>query len=193
MLKMYSIGIPPEAASLWRMYTRYGWHQALLRFFGDSNPSTLLWRARRHTNYGGSCIVLTDGEICNTASLRLQVQSKPFPMDFLQGKLYRFNVECSPRYCEFSTGRKLPVERDECEEWFERRTTDWGFRVEQLNLLNWDMNHFYRRGNCIHLPEAEFSGTLHVVDRQKFIQAATRGIGGKYTFGFGLLQLSRTL
>ena len=191
-LCLYSIGIPPEAGLRWQMHTRYGWHQIVYEMFAGSNPSTLLWCAQKTSEYGGKCTVLTDGDITQTRNLTISVQKKIYPMEFLQAERYRFCVECSPRAREpGARTRSLSVPADRLEEWFVRRSLKWGFHVDQLTVEAVSTSRFTRRGQQLILPEVEFVGVLTVTDRDAFIRSATLGVGGRYGFGFGLLQLAR--
>ena len=189
-LQLYQITMPPEATLRWRMYNRYGWHQAMLRFFGDSHPETLLWRVEHSSRRGCSCTVLTDGRIVHTDSMRLEVKVKPYPMAFLNRHRYRFAVDCTPSYQPNGSKSKAPVPPEKLVEWFTTRAPGWGFSVESLLLNSFDMHRLYRKGGSFVLPDVEYRGVLAVTDREKFIGSALHGIGSKLSFGFGFLQLA---
>lgn len=190
-LQLYNLEIPAQAAYRWQMYSRYGWHQAMLAFFADSEPKTLLWHRQSDTVFGSRCTVLTDGRIISTGNLPLRVKSKVYPLEYLQHDVYRFAVELSPRREEMHTHRKRSVDVELLPQWFRERAAGWGFETLQLSLDNQRVETFVRRNEHILMQEAAFSGLLRVTDRESFIRSATCGIGGRRRFGFGLLRLAR--
>ena len=188
-LQICSIVIPPEAGLRWRMYNRYGWHQAILRFFGDSEPKTLLWHVEESSHSGAYCTILTDGHLVTTDEMPLRIRTKPYPTEFLEARQFAFEVELSPTRLESATRKKRAVQPEELVPWFCTRSAQWGFRTNTVQLEDWYIPSFYRRGERIVMPVARFAGTLTVTDRERFIDSALHGIGSRRRFGFGLLRL----
>lgn len=188
-LQLCSIAIPPEAGMRWRMYSRYGWHQALLRLFGDSEPKTLLWHVEKSSEFGAYCTILTDGHLVTTDEMPLRIRTKPYPTEFLQARRYAFEIELSPRRTDRASGKKRAVQPEDLVPWFCNHSAQWGFRTDSLQLEDWYVPSFYRRGERLVMPSASFAGVLTVTDRERFINSAMHGIGSRLRFGFGLLRL----
>jgi CRISPR system Cascade subunit CasE len=121
-----------------------------------------------------------------------KIESKFIPPNFLEHRIYAFQVMVNPVEQPSGSKRKVPVvSRDALREWFNRRQESWGFVSDSdtLEIVNQGVQVIHREGKEITHNKVEFRGTLMVADRERFRDSFTNGIGRGKAFGFGLLQL----
>lgn len=120
---------------------------------------------------------------------------------FLAFSDYRFAVVANatkrkalPRPSDNSKtkGPIVPITgRDELVRWFrEKSPVFWGFETTHVEVGAVTVARIQKKNTVIPLQQVEFTGTLHVTDREKFLQTFKTGIGRGKAFGCGLLQLS---
>jgi len=122
-----------------------------------------------------------------------EVQTRTVHPDFLAHEHYAFEVTLNPGKRDKQTGKVVPVRgRKGIEQWFkERAPKSWGFSVNPENLQTGQLSvqTFEKSGKAITHGSATLRGELAVIDRDRFTQSFTRGIGRGRAFGFGLLQI----
>ncbi len=121
------------------------------------------------------------------------VQTKPVHTDFLAHEFYAFEITLNPGRRDKHTGKIMAIRgREAIEQWFkDRAPKSWGFSVNPANLeiQNLNVQTFEKGGKVITHGSATLKGTLTVIDRERFAQSFTEGIGRGRAFGFGLLQI----
>lgn len=121
------------------------------------------------------------------------VETKVIHSDFLLHERYAFEITLNPGKRDNQTGKLIPIcGREAIEQWFKVRAPEsWGFGVnaENLHTGKISVQTFEKAGKTITHGSAELKGELTVVDRNRFIQSFTQGIGRGRAFGFGLLQI----
>jgi CRISPR system Cascade subunit CasE len=122
-----------------------------------------------------------------------EVQTKPIHANFLSHPSYAFEITLNPGKRDKRTGKVVPIRgREAIEHWFKVRAPEsWGFSVNPTNLQieNLSVQTFEKGGQAVTHGSAVLKGTLTVVDRERFVQSFTQGIGRGRAFGFGLLQI----
>jgi CRISPR system Cascade subunit CasE len=121
------------------------------------------------------------------------VQTKPIQSRFLAHDHYAFEVTVNPGKRDNQTGKIVPLRgREAIAQWFlERAQQSWGFRVhpDNLQIDKIGVQVFEKSGKTITHGSATLKGELAVIDRDRFRQSFTQGIGRGRAFGFGLLQI----
>ena len=121
------------------------------------------------------------------------VETRPIHAGFLTHERYAFEVTINPCKRDKKTGKVVPIRgREAIEQWFKSRAPEsWGFSVkpENLQIGQISVQTFEKSGKTITHGSATLKGELTVIDRNRFIQSFTQGIGRGRTFGFGLLQI----
>lgn len=121
------------------------------------------------------------------------VQTKPIHASFLAHERYAFEIILNPSKRDKQTGKVVPIRgREGIEQWIKARApASWGFSVNPENLQTGQLSvqTFEKAGKTITHGSATLKGELAVIDRDRFIQSFTQGIGRGRTFGFGLLQI----
>jgi len=122
-----------------------------------------------------------------------EVQTKPIYADFLAHPTYAFEITLNPGKRDKHTRKVVPIRgREAIEQWFrERAPESWGFSVSPTSLQteNLSVQTFEKAGQIITHGSAVLKGALTVVNRERFLQSFTQGLGRGRAFGFGLLQL----
>lgn len=122
-----------------------------------------------------------------------EVLTKPIYADFLAHQRYAFEIILNPGKRDKQTGKVVPIRgREAIENWFLTRAPEsWGFSVnpENLQIGQLSVQVFEKAGTKITHGSAALKGELTVLDRARFIQSFTQGIGRGRAFGFGLLQI----
>ncbi len=122
-----------------------------------------------------------------------EVQTKPIHANFLSHQSYAFEITLNPGKRDKRTGKVVPIRgREAIEQWFKDRAPEsWGFSVNPTNLQikNLSVQTFEKGGQVVTHGSAVLIGTLTVVDRERFVQSFTQGIGRGRAFGFGFLQI----
>lgn len=121
------------------------------------------------------------------------VQTKPIRAAFLTYERYAFEVTVNPGKRDNQTGKIVPIRgREAIAQWFlERAQQSWGFSVNPNNLQTGKISVqvFEKSGRTVTHGSATLKGELAVIDRDRFRQSFTQGIGRGRAFGFGLLQI----
>jgi CRISPR system Cascade subunit CasE len=122
-----------------------------------------------------------------------EVQTQSIHSSFLLHKRYAFEITLNPGKREQQTGKIIPIRgREDIQQWFlERAPKSWGFSVnpENLQIEKISVQAFEKEGKTITHGSATLKGELAVINRERFYQSFTQGIGRGRAFGFGLLQI----
>jgi len=164
----------------------YGWHRFLSEAFpGPQEPKrNFLYRV----NFGpmGSLEVLV-------FSIKqpnvLGWETKPIGPSYLAYSKYYFKLRANPTSMRSSGGRRA-LNDDEFYDWIDRKSTEGGFQLENVNINKLGHQGFINKKGVpgSHLA-VEFSGVLVVVDKNKFSETFNSGIGSAKGYGFGMLLL----
>lgn len=121
------------------------------------------------------------------------VETKPIQADFLAHDRYGFEVTLNPTRRDKQTGKIIPIKgRDDVANWFTARApVSWGFNVnpDTLQIGQMSVQSFAKNSQTVTHGSATLKGELAVMDRARFIESFTQGIGRGRAFGFGLLQI----
>jgi CRISPR system Cascade subunit CasE len=91
-------------------------------------------------------------------------------------------------------GRRIPLTaHNEVMDWMQRKAEQVGFAVtvDTLQAVPKGPEYFSRHGQLGFRSAVAFRGMLRVLDKERFGEWFTRGIGSAKGFGFGLLLLKR--
>ena len=82
--------------------------------------------------------------------------------------------------------------REEVARWFLEKASAWGFEVQESSFQVAEINAdvFWKGEQKVTLGKARVTGTLTVVDKERFTQSVCRGIGHGKAFSCGLLQVA---
>jgi CRISPR associated protein len=101
----------------------------------------------------------------------------------------RFRLNANITHKIGTTGKRASWPREEIEprlRWLAARASDNGFAVEQVQA---EVGRaFIRKGKGFWIDDTRFTGTLTVIDAQRFAAGLISGIGQRSAFGFGLLE-----
>ena len=125
---------------------------------------------------------------------------KPVAPSFLEHERYRFDLLANPTRKVASltsegerrkNGRREALADPESRlAWLRAKAGAHGFALEAEPNVGPSQNHvFYRQGKPGLHVGVRFSGTLRVVERERFNAAFLGGIGSAKAFGFGMLLL----
>ena len=123
-----------------------------------------------------------------------EVQSKEVPSTFLAHDSYRFKVIVNPTRRDHKSRKLIPVKgKEEIGLWFyERASSSWGFNVSQgsLQVDQVEVLSFKdKNSNQVTIAQAHVQGQLQPIDRDRFRESFSKGIGRARAFGCGLLRI----
>ncbi|MCX7170401.1 MAG: type I-E CRISPR-associated protein Cas6/Cse3/CasE [Proteobacteria bacterium] len=75
--------------------------------------------------------------------------------------------------------------------WIEDRQERIGFRLIQVDLADYEVMEFMRSGKPVRLGTIAYSGTMEIMESDKFKEAMLNGIGHGRAWGCGLLLCKR--
>lgn len=117
-------------------------------------------------------------------------ETKEIPSIIFSYSEYRFSVRMNPVR---RTGNTIVpiIGRSEQGKWFLGKCLEWGFSVDQEQLLvsETTMQEIKSDKHKILQESVVFSGVLTVTDSGKFKTSVEKGIGRSKGFGFGLLEI----
>lgn len=186
-----------EAAKL-RLADAYAWHQTLWRAFPDRDGQQrdFLTRVDRK---GTEFQVLLLSPRQPAVQPWGQWESKPIPEEFWNYQRYRFSLRANPtqmRVVRLPDGSRRRnglrtgiYQPEELNRWLARKLKDAGCGLETASFDPPVEERFVRRGRHGKHLRVDFRGVLTVGDRERFREAAGRGIGRARGFGFGMLLL----
>ncbi len=122
------------------------------------------------------------------------VQSKSIPPNFLEYDQYRFKVIVNPTRRDHKSRKLVPVKgRNDIRQWFsDRASSSWGFKVHQdsLQVDQIEVLKFKdKNSNNVTIAQAHVQGVLQPIDRDKFRDSFSKGVGRARAFGCGMLQI----
>jgi CRISPR system Cascade subunit CasE len=163
-----------------------------------------LTRLDRQKQGFGLLIVSSDLPACPPwCSARETWQTKEIPESYFTVDHYLFQLCANPTKKLKTTledgtrsknGRRIPLtSRNELMDWMRRKAEQGGFavNVDTLQAVPKGREYFSRHGQLGLHSAVEFRGMLRVLDKERFRESFTRGIGSAKAFGFGLLLLKR--
>lgn len=179
----------------------YALHKVVYGLFEDVRSD-----AEKQTSTASGIVYTDKGGDFNTRQILLlsnrkphqtpqfgEVSTKSIHSDFLTHERYAFEITLNPGKRDKQTGKVVPIRgREGIEQWFkERAPKSWGFSVNPRNLQTnkISVQVFEKMGKTITHGSATLQGELTVIDRDRFCQSFTQGIGRGRAFGFGLLQI----
>jgi CRISPR system Cascade subunit CasE len=179
----------------------YGLHKVVYGLFADvrsdaekqgSAPSGIIYADKGGDFNTRQVLMLSNRKPHQTPQFGI-VQTTPIQSRFLAHERYAFEVTVNPGKRDNQTGKIVPIRgREDIARWFLARAPEsWGFRVNPDNLQTdkISVQVFEKSGKTITHGSATLKGELAVIDRERFRQSFTQGIGRGRAFGFGLLQI----
>lgn len=179
----------------------YGLHKVVYGLFADirseaekkgSEPSGIVY-ADKGGDFNTRQILMLSNRRPHQTPQFGTVETKPIHAGFLAHERYAFEVTVNPGKRDNQTGKIVSIRgREAIAQWFlERAKQSWGFRVNPGNLQTdkISVQVFNKSGKTITHGSATLKGELAVIDRDRFRQSFTQGIGRGRAFGFGLLQI----
>ncbi len=179
----------------------YSLHKVIYGLFDDvrtdtqkqeSESSGILWVDKGGDFNTRQILMLSNRKPHQTPQFG-EVETKTINAGFVAHEYYGFEVVINPSKRNKQT-RKIEAirKRDDIALWaIERSHQSWGFEINPDHLyvqIN-PVQTFSKGGQAVVHSSAHLKGELKVIDRAKFIQSFTQGIGRGKAFGFGLLQI----
>lgn len=193
-----------KAVKALRVTDAYSLHRVVYSLYEDvrdyqqkssSNASGILYADQGGDVYGRKILMLADRSPKNSVGNEVgEVRSKEIPEDFLDFEQYRFKVVVNPTRRNNQTRKLIPVKgRQHIAQWFaERAPNSWGFEVSQdhLQVNKVEVQQFNDKNKRkVTISQAHIQGVLTVVEKEKFVNSFTAGIGRARTYGCGLMQI----
>lgn len=184
----------------------YAWHKRVWEAFPDKQPTDkrdFLTRLDDTGEHFRLLILSPQPPVRPGWCPEVNWRSKSIPQDFYGHSAYRFSLLANPTRRRVvrdakgnrkKNGQRVPVgKRDDLIHWIEQKASQHGFVVhaDSLKTVPRPRQHFLisRSKTSGTHSATEFIGRLEVSDRDRFTEAATRGIGSAKAFGFGMLCL----
>ncbi|MCE7522767.1 type I-E CRISPR-associated protein Cas6/Cse3/CasE [Alloalcanivorax xenomutans] len=193
-----------RAVKALRITDAYSLHRVVYSLYEDirdtrqkqaSTASGILYADQGGDVRGRKILMLANREPMDTVEAQHgEVRSKPIPDDFLEHEQYRFKVIVNPTRRD-SASRKLLAARgrEEVAQWFtERAHNSWGFEVApwELQVDKIEVLKFKdKQRREVTIGQAHVQGMLRVIDKERFANSFTQGIGRARAYGCGLLQI----
>lgn len=212
MMQIGRIILRPADCALLRIADWWGCHTVMNRMFRAEKPAELLWHCEGRMPEGLSFLVLTNRDPVIPAGTGPFISMKPFPESALPSEgRFAFQVRFSGRRwaaadpgglsdagaASVRTGRngKTYRQRDLTESEvmtaFEKRSADWGMRIEKLVHEGTQKALFPHERSTMAFRMHDLAGEFELVDPARFRRAAFGGIGARLSFGCGLLRYGR--
>ncbi|MDO5581637.1 MAG: type I-E CRISPR-associated protein Cas6/Cse3/CasE [Planctomycetia bacterium] len=182
-----------------RLADNYAWHQELWQAFPNrpDDSRDFLFRLDRRERFLTVWILSTEEPVQLDWG---EWKTKPVNSTFLKHHRYQFVLRANPtvmRVVRLEDGsrrkngqRTAIYDADELKNWLIQKGNLSGFTVEQAVCDPPVKEYFYKdKKRCVQ-SRVDYTGTLSVVDYEKFQNAWLKGIGPARAFGFGLLLLS---
>jgi CRISPR system Cascade subunit CasE len=170
----------------------YSIHRAVYTLFPGTKRSFLYYRYPHGSTPDMRILILSKEEPSQPEAG--VIESKRVEPSFLQSERYAFRVRLNPIERTRNVAKSI-IGQKELTDWFLKKESNWGFRVEpaSLELQNLGVVQFQRGVHKVTMNECTFVGLLKVTDRVLFSKSFYGGIGRGKGFGFGLLQLQPIL
>jgi CRISPR system Cascade subunit CasE len=179
----------------------YSIHKTVYGLFEDvrsdiqkqmSESSGILWVDKGGDFHSRQILMLSNRKPHQTPQFG-QVVTKSIMNSFGEYENYGFEITLNPTKRNKQTGKiEAIIGRDEITLWaFSRAKISWGFEINSGSLqvqIN-SVQSFQKGEQKVLHGSVHLKGELKVIDRQKFVQSFTQGIGRGKAFGFGLLQI----
>lgn len=122
-----------------------------------------------------------------------KVKTSPILSSFASHAEYAFEITINPVKRDNASGKIVPIQgREEIQRWFMQRASDaYGFKVNaaSIQIEQMSVQTFEKSGQTVTHGSATIKGQLVVINRERFINSITQGLGRGKSFGFGLLQI----
>ena len=174
--------LSPHDAKALRISDTYSLHRVVYGLFDDvrggdrEKGSGILFADMGGDKYGRHLLILSDRQ----------------PREPEYGA-YRFEIVINPVKRDSRSKKRMPLRsREEVARWFLEKASAWGFEVQESSFQVAEINAdvFWKGEQKVTLGKARVTGTLTVVDKERFTQSVCRGIGHGKAFGCGLLQVA---
>ncbi|MGL6195678.1 MAG: type I-E CRISPR-associated protein Cas6/Cse3/CasE [Thermoguttaceae bacterium] len=182
----------------------YDWHQEIWRCFSVNSNREREFLTRVDRQNQRYCVWILSCTEPRKPDWVENWQTKPVASTFLEHSRYYFTLRANPTKktvnrdpltnARAKQGKRISLFReDELRNWITRKAELHGFELDTSNLSCSPpvREYFYKKTtnqHGFHLS-VDFSGTLTVSDRCKFIETYQNGIGSAKGFGFGMLLL----
>lgn len=204
--------IDTESAMQEKMVDSYVWHRSLWQCLPDDPEASRDFLSRVDQLEGK----LRFWMISERKPMRPKwclpecYEIKEVSESLLEHRYYAFDVRVNPtrREClkrvdgqiikgvngKRKRGKRVAItKQDDLKIWFERKADEGGFRLiseKPLELSPVIANHFKKKDHNGYHCGTQFRGVLEVVDKEKFKETYTKGIGSAKGFGFGMLLIA---
>ena len=115
------------------------------------------------------------------------------PEEVKEGQVWQYRIKARPhKKCK---GRSYGLKtREEKKDWLKDKLTGVGFDVKTMEIIqDKPMKFKHRKGDVqdIVLANVTYDGFVTITDVEKAREALTKAIGGKSTYGLGMLTLAK--
>ncbi len=188
--------ISSRDAAMHKLSDPGAWHRQLWACFPGRPDAKRDFLFRVEHREGGLQVLLLSN-IRPTIPTWGQWQTKAVAETFLDHDFYIFQLLANPTIKRVvrdeqgnrrKNGRRTGIySMEELKAWIERKASDSGFKLVQLQFEP-PVDHVFLRGpKKVKYTGVEFKGILKVIDHRAFQDAFVHGIGPAKAFGFGML------
>ena len=190
--------LSPHDAKALRINDTYSLHRVVYGLFDDvregdrEKGSGILFVDMGGDKYGRQLLILSNRQP-REPEYGAFVRTEPIPEAFFGFSAYRFEIVINPVRRDSRTQKRMPLRnREEVARWFLEKAPARGFEVQESSIQVAEINTdvFWKGEQKITLGKARVTGTLSVVDKERFTQSVCQGIGHGKAFGYGLLQVT---
>ena len=190
--------LAPHDAKALRVTDTYSLHRVVYGLFDDvregdrEKGSGILFVDMGGDKYGRQLLILSDRQPREPEYGEFD-RTEPIPEAFFGFSAYRFEIVVNPVKRDSRTQKRTPLcNREDITRWFLEKAPSWGFEVQESSFQVAEINAdvFWKGEQKVTLGKARVTGTLTVVDKERFTQSVCRGIGHGKAFGCGLLQVA---
>lgn len=134
---------------------------------------------------------------------RVMPASRPYHeyvASFKAGQLVRFKITVNPvinKKNGTKNGKDIPLNLRKtsahpfcAEDWMRKKFMENGASIIDIRDVSHETAYFIKNGRRNPIFTVTYAGTLRITDRVLFAEAMKRGIGGKRTYGCGLLTVT---
>jgi len=173
------------------MSNTYKMHQNVFNIVSDDKNSCRDFIYRIYEN-DGYAIILSKQEPCGTMLKNLEIQTKKFSPQLVNGKEYQFSVKFAS-VKRVNNKEKAVLDKNESIELLNKKliAADAGSIISaESDILGFET--VKKHESSFDIPTAQLKGIIKVNNADKMLDILNSGIGRKKGFGFGLLMLRNT-
>ncbi|MFI3291727.1 MAG: type I-E CRISPR-associated protein Cas6/Cse3/CasE [Opitutales bacterium] len=205
MTNLYLSEILLDTSSLkeYKLFDNYDFHQFVWKFFPNTKLREFVFRVDILSDNLVRIYILSKREAVNSLNLA-EFKSRQVPQAFLEKQFYNFKIKLNAVYAkvlrdektkERLKSKRLSLSAGELPEVFSKKLEANGMRIVNdgfEDLVEYGQIHreyYLKKSKRYWNAVVDITGTLEVIDREKFKAAFAEGIGHAKSFGLSMLIL----